>query len=454
MKRMSIKLRVTLWITALMVLVAAAALALLFVVGREMMAQSLWETLMETVEENGAVLTAADGELDTGDVDAFDRGVYLMVYDGEGYPIHGRMPLGYADELAFRDGVLQRVDEWYLYDTLFEVEGFGQVWVRGVISGEEAEATVNALFRIALIALPGLVLLAAIGGYLITVRAFRPVRQIAETARQISSGDDLTRRIGLGEGRDEIYTLAAAFDLMFDRLQASFERERQFTSDVSHELRTPVAVIISQCELALESDQTPEEQREALETVLERARRMSSLIAQLLTMARADQGRLKLNLEELNLSVLTQMAAEELTPQAEERQIEIVTDIQPDLYLQGDETMLLRLLLNLMENGIRYGREGGHLWVSLTRQGEELVGAVRDDGIGISHEQLPHIWERFYQADPARSGSREGAGLGLSMARYIAQAHGGTVSAESTEGEGSVFTFRLPETPKNLSGKK
>ncbi|MCC8183021.1 MAG: HAMP domain-containing protein [Clostridiales bacterium] len=454
MKRLSIKLRVTLWITALMVLVAAAALALLFVVGREMMAQSLRETLMEAVEENGAALAAIEGELDTGDVDSFDRGVYLMVYDGEGYPIHGRMPLGYADELAFRDGVLQRVDEWYLYDTLFEVDGFGQVWVRGVISGEEAEATVNALFRIALIALPGLVLLAAIGGYLITVRAFRPVRQIAETARQISSGDDLTRRIGLGDGRDEIYTLAAAFDHMFDRLQASFERERQFTSDVAHELRTPVAVIISQCELALESNQTPEEQQEALETVLERARRMSSLIAQLLTMARADQGRLKLNLEELNLSELTQMAVEELTPQAEGKEISIITDIQPNLHLQGDETMLLRMLLNLMENGIRYGREGGHLWVGLARQGEKLVGTVRDDGIGISPEQLPHIWERFYQADPARSGSREGAGLGLPMARYIAQAHGGAVSAESVEGVGSVFTFRLPENPSNIFEKR
>lgn len=444
MRRLSIKLRVTLWITVLMALLVSAALALLFVSGREMTEQFLQDTLTESVLENSQALSGRAGELDTGDMDSFDRGVYLTVYDQAGYPICGRMPLGYADQLPFRDGVMQTLGQWYLYDLRLEVPDFGSVWVRGVLSGEEAQGTIDALFRMALIFFPLLVLLGAVGGYLITVRAFRPVRQIVATAERIGSGQDLSQRIALGEGRDELYTLAAAFDHMFDRLQASFQRERQFTSDVSHELRTPIAVIIAQCEDALDTAETAEDARDALDTVLRHTRRMSALIAQLLTLARADQGRIQLHLEQVDLSELARMAAEQTAPAAEERYIQIITELPPGLTLPGDETMLLRLLLNLMENGVRYGRDGGHLWVTLSRQGQWLVGEIRDDGIGISPEHLPHIWERFYQADPARSGSREGAGLGLSMVQYIAQAHGGSVSAESRPGEGSVFRFRLP----------
>lgn len=444
MKRLSIKLRVTLWFTAFMALLVAADLAILFVAGRDMVSTSLRNTLTEVVLENGQVLTGQGGSLDTKDVDSFDRGVYLTVYDEEGYPIYGRMPLGYADQLPFRNEVMQTVDDWYLYDALISVEGYGQVWIRGVVSSAEAGSTIDNLFYLALVAFPGLVLLAAAGGYFITVRAFRPVRQIAETAERINSGSDLTQRIQLGTGGDEIYALAATFDRMFDRLQSSFERERQFTSDASHELRTPIAVIIAQCEYALESAQTKAEAMEALDTVLQQAQRMSALIAQLLTLARADRGQTKLNLETINLSDLTQLAADQMEELALRRAIRVETQIEPGLCIEGDETLLLRMLLNLMENGIRYGREGGCLRVCLHREQCEIVGEVRDNGIGISAEHLPHIWERFYQVDEARSASREGAGLGLSMVQYIVQSHGGSITVESTPGKGSVFTFRLP----------
>lgn len=449
MKRLSVKLRVTLWFTAFMALLVAADLVILFAAGREMVARSLWDTLTETVLENGQALTGHDGSLGTEDVDSFDRGVYLMVYDAEGYPIYGRMPVGYADQLPFRDGTMQTMDDWYLYDAFLPVEEYGQVWVRGVISSAEAGSTIDNLFHLALVAFPGLILLAAVGGYFITVRAFRPVRQIAETAERINSGSDLTQRIQLGSGRDEIYTLAAAIDHMFDRLQASFERERQFTSDASHELRTPIAVIIAQCEYALDSAQTTEEAMEALDTVLQQAQRMSALIAQLLTLARADRGQLKLDLETIDFSELTQMAADQIEELAARRGIRVETQIQPGLRIQGDETLLLRMLLNLMENGVRYGREGGNLMVRLRREGGKLVGEIQDDGIGIPAEHLPRIWERFYQVEEARSASKEGAGLGLPMVRYIVQSHGGTVTVESTPGQGSVFTFTLPVMEEN-----
>lgn len=448
MKRLSIKLRVTLWFTLFMALLVALALILLFFAGHEIVSSTLRDTLTETVAENGQAVRVEHGTLDTENVDSFSGGVYLMVYDEEGYPIYGRMPMGYADQMPFRDGVMQTMDDWYLYDALISVEDYGQVWIRGVVSSAEAKSTVYILLRLAVIAFPGLMLLAAIGGYFITIRAFRPVRQIAETAEQIGGGKDLSRRIQLGEGRDEIYTLAATFDRMFDRLEASFQRERQFTSDASHELRTPIAVIISQCEYALDHAVTSDEAQDALNTVLQQAQRMSALIAQLLTLARADRGQTKLQLETVNLSELTQIVADQVSEQAARRAIRVETRIQPGLCLQGDETLLLRMLLNLMENGVKYGKEGGCLTVRLFEQGRQMTGEIQDDGIGIAPEHLPHIWERFYQVDTARSAAREGIGLGLPMVQYIVQAHGGSITVESTLGKGSLFTFCFP-TEKN-----
>ena len=149
-------------------------------------------------------------------------------------------------------------------------------------------------------------------------------------------------------------------------------------------------------------------------------------------------------MERLNLSELCELVASEIAERAAQRGIRVETDVEPKLTICGDETMLMRMLLNLMENGVKYGRDGGRLSVRLHRDGETLVGTVEDDGVGIQPAQMAHIFERFYRADPSRSAAQAGAGLGLPMVRYIAAAHGGTVEAESTPGAGSAFTFRLP----------
>ena len=280
-------------------------------------------------------------------------------------------------------------------------------------------------------------------GYLLTRRAFRPVRQITRTAREIGAGRDLSRRIGLGEGRDEIHTLAGEFDAMFARLEDAFTREKQFTDDASHELRTPVAVILSQSEYALAHPGDPQETEAALQSIHAKAGEMAALLAQLLLLARADKGRQAVAREAVDLSELAAMVAETEAEQAAARGIELRTGIEPGVTVQGDETLLMRLFINLLENGIRYGRPGG--WLKLTlrrREGDAAVAVVADNGIGIAPEDLDHIWQRFWQADPARSGG--GAGLGLAMVRWIAEAHGGTVTVESTPGEGSAFTFTMP----------
>ena len=450
MRKLSIKLRVTLWFTLFMVVIVAACLGFLFAMGAQEAARSAQNQVLDAVVEALDEIEYDDGRIEIDDdLEYFNDGVYISVYSTEGALMYGRLPSAYLMEEAFSDGRIRSVDDgsdtWYVYDILHSVGPDIRVWVRGVISYSRTSSTLVSMIRLAAAVFPALVLLAAAGGYLLVNRAFRPVRQIAEAADRINDGNDLSRRIGLKKGRDEIYTLAMTFDRMFDRLQVSFEREKQFTSDVSHELRTPTAVIISQCEYALEEARTLDEAKDALSTVLDQAERMSSMIGQLLTLSRADRGQNQLHLELINLSELTMMVAEQAQELAEKSAISVETQIEPDLLIHGDETMLMRMLLNLTENGIKYGRPGGHLRVRLSQTADSCVrGEIQDDGIGISPEHLPKIWDRFYQVNPARSSSDSGVGLGLPMVKYIAEAHGGSITAESREGEGTTFIFTLP----------
>ena len=361
-------------------------------------------------------------------------------------PLYGFVPREFDNSVIFDDGSLRTVESgghsWYLYDEQITVEDYGPVWVRSIAAADAFNSTLGTLGKTALLVLPVFVVLAAVCGYLLTRRAFAPVRQITQTAREIGEGGDLSRRIGLTGRKDEIHTLAAEFDAMFARLEQAFDREKQFTDDASHELRTPTAVILSQSEYALENTQPQGETRAALESIHTQAARMAALLSQLLMLARADKGRQVVQREPVDLSELVEMVAETEAEQAEARNITVQTALEPGVTVQGDETLLMRLLINLTENAIRYGRPGGQVKLTLRRQDGEVVGTVEDDGIGIAPEDLDKIWQRFWQADPARSGG--GAGLGLSMVRWIAGAHGGRVTVQSEPGKGSIFTFFLP----------
>ena len=453
MKRLSIRMRVTLWFTAMMSLLAVLMLLFLYLAGQRTVRSLLRDRLTHVVQNSLDYIELDDGRLELDDdMDFFVNGVYRSIYDAEGRMLYGRIPEKYNGIQAFQDDTMQQFDDedtnWYIYDIQYEVKGYDTVWVRGILSSESANSTFASLFHLALIALPCLVFLAALGGYFLISRAFLPVRCIADSAEQISSGNDLSRRIALGEANDEIYQLAATVDRMLDRLEDSFAREKQFTSDASHELRTPLSVILSQCDYSLSRPQSSKETTKALETVQEQARKMSALIAQLLTLARADRGQDRLLLEQIDLSNLTEMVSMQVQEMAEEKQITVHTDIAPEITVLGDETMLMRMLLNLMENAVKYGTSGGNLWVTLSRQDNRIYGTIRDDGIGIAKENLPKVWDRFYQVEPSRSSTIGGVGLGLPMVQYIVRAHGGAITAESKLGKGSTFTFWLPNDTK------
>lgn len=320
--------------------------------------------------------------------------------------------------------------------------------MRGITSITDAESSLRITVRFSLVLFPLMVALAAVLGYLFVRRAFRPVARLTATAREIYEKEDLSKRIGLTGEKNEIYVMAETFDMMLDKLEASFEKEKRFTSDASHELRTPVTVILSQCDYLLEDRDLSEEERSAVEAIRRKARSMSKMISQLLFLSRADQGRQAVHKELLDLSLITEMAADEQEEMAAEKNISIVRDIGEGIEGYVDETLFIRLWMNLIGNAISYGKEGGWLKVSLKKEKNTVFGAVEDNGIGISQEQLPHIWERFYQADTSRTGKENtGSGLGLPMVKWIVETHGGKISVRSTPGAGSRFAFYLPLDP-------
>lgn len=455
MSRISLKLKLTLLYTFFMALLTCAALAILFSLSSREILSSVQTRLENRVQESADAVQYRDGKPTVKtDFYSVSGDVYLSLYDSERYFLYGKIPYGFDQQPEFADGVTRTISDgdkrWYVYDMSFRLSSDCTVYIRGVTSVTEAEKSFRVTLRFALILLPLMVLATAVVGYRFTRRTLMPVRRITETVRQIRADADLSRRIDLAANmdrkeRDEIYVLAGTFDEMLSELETVFEREKQFTSDVSHELRTPVSVILAQCGALLTDPGLTEEQKRQIGLVERKAQGMADMISQLLFLSRADQGRQPANPERIDLSEITEIIVEEQQMLADEdgRGVRIEGRITPDIYALVDETFYIRMLVNLISNAVRYSPDHGTVTVSLEQEGAEAVGAVEDHGPGIPEEKQPYIWERFYRADPSRTDGSH-SGLGLSMVKWIAEAHGGEVSVESREGEGSRFRFRLP----------
>ncbi|GAB2491537.1 HAMP domain-containing sensor histidine kinase [Alkalibacterium psychrotolerans] len=451
MTKLSIKAKVTLWYALLMISVIGLVLAVIFYVGNTVLTSSIESRLFEVVEDSLQKIGYDEGDFEVEEENwMIEEGVYLSFYTMDGHFIDGNTAPNFTYNVAFSAGEIQTVSiagrGWAVYDRLIYIDGYGNAWIRGIASFSEAESTIQTMVNVSLIILPFMVIIAIVGGYFITRKAFSPVRKITDSAESITDGNELSRRINLGKGKDEIYTLASTFDRMFDRLESSFETEKQFTSDVSHELRTPIAVIISQCEYALESAESEQELLGALKVIMGQSQKMSRLIAQLLFLSRSDRKTQPLTIEEVNMSALTEVVIEEQKILADKKNITIHQEIEPDLILQADETMIMSMLINLIANAIKYGKQDGYVFVQLRETGNQIEGVIRDNGIGISESDQSKIWTRFYQVDTARTSEKEGGiGLGLAMVKWIIESHKGTISLESALSKGSTFTFVLPK---------
>ena len=439
---LSIKQKVTLWYACMLVLIVLLLFGFIFSISRSLLQRESDSRLEELVLDFADEIDFENGvyELDD-DVRFYENGVIFSIYDEQGRLIAGSVPTGFPADTTLKAFSFQTFsasgNAWSVYDAALPYGEEQILWIRGILPSETLFSVERTLFFVLLVACPLLIAVALLVGYSITRRAFLPIEEIRRTAETIGAGGDLSARIPTERTQGEIRQLAETFNEMFGRLETSFEHERQFTSDASHELRTPVAVITSQAEYSLLPDATPEEQREGLEVILEQAQKMSALISQLLMLARADNGTQQLTMAPVDLSLLASMTAEQCREAAARRQIRLDCEIAPGIMTEGDQASLVRVFLNLLENAIQYGRPGGFVKRTLAVQNDFAVCSIADDGIGIARENLERIWQRFYRVDPSRNPGGSNTGLGLSLVKWIIEAHHGTIEAESGLRKGS-----------------
>ena len=454
MKKLTIKLKITLWFTLFMILLSAAIFAFISLVSSSSAAQNTRGALVSLIDYNMREIEYDDGQLDIDDdYVSFRNGIYSLVFTENGVKVSGYAPYAELEGEPFESGVIRSADiggEIYLiYDRLVSFSRHDDIWVRGVVSESGGAALSSAVYNAVLIALPVLIILASAGGYMIAGRSLHPIQKIRKTAEEIGKSGDLSKRIEIDGSSDELYMLAETFNKMYERLEANFNAERSFTSDASHELRTPVTIILAQCEYAFENASGEDELYDAIGAVQKQGYRMTRLIESLLQFTRIEQQTDKVAFETVDLSGLAASVCAE-QERIGEKDIVLTKDIQPGIEMQGDATLMMRMIGNLIGNAYKYGRNGGSITAGLKKTENKIVFSVTDDGIGITSEELPKIWNRFYRVDKSRSSAAvSGHGLGLAFVKQIAELHGGRVRAVSEFGKGSVFTAEFPVNTAN-----
>ena len=298
----------------------------------------------------------------------------------------------------------------------------------------------------ALVIVPLIITAAGVGAFLFLGRTQRQLTEITTEVAAITDGRSLHRRLALSEETTDFANLVTTLNAMIGRLETSFAGLRRFTADASHELKTPLAVLRADVERAMMDTSSQNERMVALEEALQEVRRMTDLVESLLTLARADEGRFDLHREPVELQPLVQEVYETALILGEAQGVTVNLPFTADVIVMADRTRLRQLFLNLVTNAIKYTPAGGKVELGLGRHPDNVTFAVRDTGIGISAADFPHIFERFWRADRVRSrmSERGGFGLGLAISQWIAQAHGGTLTASSRLGRGSLFTVTLP----------
>ena len=299
-------------------------------------------------------------------------------------------------------------------------------------------------------AIPIALLLAGIGGYFLARKSLAPVAAMASQARHMGA-ENLHDRLEVPNRRDELGQLAISVNQLLERLEKSFELQRRFVADASHELRTPVAILRGETEVTLSKpDRPPAEYRETLSILRDESQRLAHIVEDLFTLTRADAGQYPLTRRELYLDELASDVLHHARSLAIAKDIILSSSIDPELPLEADESLLRRMLLNLLDNAIKYAPEGGTVSLCCKKLDRQYVVSVTDTGPGIPTDIQPRIFERFFRADKTRSrseGDTGGAGLGLSIARWIAEAHHGRLELARSDSSGSTFTAYLPFDP-------
>ncbi len=306
------------------------------------------------------------------------------------------------------------------------------------------EVTDNVFYNFLFIT-PLALLISVIGGWFLAHKSLKPVDELTKTAKEITA-QNLNRRLPTLRVNDELGRLTEQFNDMISRLQASFVQIQQFSSDASHELRTPLTIMRGEIEVALRNQRMSKQARELFTSMNDELVRLSSIVESLMSLVKSDTGRLVFNLQPVALDEFIRQIFEEAQVLAETKKIKVKLDHSEELHIKGDAARLKQLFLNLIDNAIKYSRPHGLVTLSLKRETDNAVIMIKDNGIGIPRKEQSKIFERFYRADKnsRNNESPSGSGLGLSIAKWIAEAHNGSIEIRSREGKGSTFIVRIP----------
>ena len=455
----TLRVRFALWVSGLVALVLIAFGAFMYARLSQGLYSSIDDSLSLSAAQAVAAVNIENGAINFSDsipeettTDLQARGLTIRVLAVNGHVIQAMGP--YRDlpidavnlqaaqqqqtSYASRTGPANETVRFYTAPVIDNDQVIGIVQVAQSLV--ETQRTLDQLLTALLIGGPVLIVIAGLGGYGLAARALKPIDEMTRTARNIADSGDLSARLQLPTTQDEVGRLAFTFDAMLAKLDESFQRERQFTADASHELRTPLAALQAILSVIRETRRTPEDYEQALDDIAEETDRLRGLTEDLLRLARGANSTSAV-LERVDVSALVNSVAESLRPLAEAKGLQLSCTADDDLGVMGNMDDLIRLLVNLVDNAIKYTEQGT---IDLTARCDAtgLTITVADTGPGIAAEHLPHIFDRFYRVDTSRSTT--GSGLGLAIALDIAQAHGGQIEVSSELGRGTTFVVQLP----------
>jgi len=463
MKRRSIRFRLAVWYSAVLALALVAFGGVSWIAVRHVLFHTADETLRDRVEGVRKFMNEQIGALSVEEIrDEFKEhsvlgpgGDLFQVCDADGVWLYRSVPLESGDVPIRlpRDLPAAGVSEdrtvagAELRFLARRVEVLGKPYtIQVAVPMHELKEGLSGYAWALTVLIPAVLLIATAGGWWMSRRALQPVNQIIDAARSIGE-QSLARRLPVPETQDELQRLSETLNQMLGRIESAFRRITEFTADASHELRTPVALIRTTAELALRKQRTTEEYREALEDVHAESVRTTDLIENLLTLARADAGKVALDRRELDLVQVVREVSVQGEKLAGARNLRFRTEV-PDgpVPAIGDPSALRRLLLIVIDNAVKYTPEGEITVRLMSANGNPQV-QVSDTGIGIPQGDLARVFERFYRADKSRSRDSGGAGLGLSIAKWIAEVHQGAIEVRSEQDRGSTFILTLPGAP-------
>ena len=434
LSRIPVSIRVTVWFSSVIVILFLIILSSLILIEDKVVNDLSQKELVEAVEE-----IYEDPEK----FENFNDGIYYIKYNEQNEIIAGKFPKDFDIALAFsiEDINIYQVEnkKFLYYDTRLQDE---DDWIRGIYPLGKVQKEIETLWNIAIALSVLFLIFVVIVGYRIIKNAFKPVKQISDTALKIKRSKDFSNRIELEDSNDdEIHKMASTFNEMLDKVEEVFIHEKQFSSDVSHELRTPITVILAQSDYALQYSDTFEEAKESLEVINRHAKRMTNLINQIMELSKLERQK-EIEKEKINLSNIVLQLLEDYKPLLESKNLNLVYNVEKDLRIQGNKIMLERVFLNILMNAVKFTKT--NIEVSLTREDKTAVLKIRDNGIGISEENKKFIWERFFQVNDSRNKEEnKGSGLGLSMVKKIVDLHSATIDLESELEQGTCFTIKF-----------